>query len=81
MRARAPRTISVRIRASGSVVDRYSKRRAEYIAEAVRGVLDVQNHLSTRKGIMRELRDEIAGDAERQHHGHQGEGPLAEPTR
>jgi BON domain len=66
---------------SGSVVDRYSKRRAEHIAEAVRGVLDVQNHLSTRKGIVRELRDEIAGDAERQHHGHQGEGPRAEPGR
>lgn len=66
---------------SGSVADRYSKRRAEHIAEAVRGVVDVQNHLSVRKGIMRELRDEIAGDAERQHHGHQGEGPRAEPAR
>jgi hypothetical protein len=66
---------------SGSVVDRYSKRRAEHIAESVRGVREVHNHLSARKGIMRELRDEFAGDAERQHHGHQGEGPRAEPAR
>jgi hypothetical protein len=66
---------------SGSVVDRYSKRRAEHIAEAVRCVLDVHNHLSTRKGVMRELRDEIAGAAERQHHGHHGEGPRTEPAR
>jgi hypothetical protein len=66
---------------SGSVADRYSKRRAELIAESVRGVLDVHNHLSTRKGMLRELRDELAGDAERQHHGHQGEGPHAAPAR
>lgn len=66
---------------SGSVVDRYSKRRAEFIAESVRGVLDVHNHLSTRKGIMRDLRDEIVGEAEQQHRGHHGEGPRAEPAR
>jgi hypothetical protein len=41
----------------------------------------VHNHLSTRKGVMRELRDEIAGAAERQHHGHHGEGPRTEPAR
>jgi hypothetical protein len=66
---------------SGSVADRYGKRRAEHIAEAVRGVLDVQNHLSVRKGIVRDLRDEIVGAAEQQHHGHQGEGPRPEPAR
>jgi hypothetical protein len=66
---------------AGSVTDRYSKRRAEHIAEAVRGVIDVQNQLSTRKGIMRQLRDELAGNAEQQHHGHQGEGPHEAPAR
>ncbi|HTV21693.1 MAG TPA: BON domain-containing protein [Polyangiaceae bacterium] len=62
---------------SGDVVDRYSKRRAEHIAASVRGVIDVHNQLSARKGMMRDLRDELAGNAADQHHGHRGEGPLA----
>lgn len=66
---------------TGEVIDRYSKRRAEHIALSVRGVVDVHNHLSARKGLMRDLRDEIAGKAERQHHGHQGEGPHPAPAR
>lgn len=62
---------------SGDVSDRYTKRRAEHVAASVRGVLDVHNHLSARKGIVRELRDELAGAATEQHHGHHGEGPHA----
>jgi BON domain len=63
---------------AGSVDDRYSKRRAEHIAASVRGVIDVHNQLSARKGIMRELREQLGGEATAQHQGHQGEGPRAE---
>ena len=65
----------------GSVSDRYTKRRAEHLAASVRGVLDVHNRLSTRKGLVRDLRDELKGEAEVEHHGHQGEGPHASSSR
>jgi hypothetical protein len=66
---------------SGGISDRYSKRRAEHIAASVRGVVDVQNQLSTRKGFLRELRDELAGHAREQHQGHQGQGPHPDAAR
>ncbi len=64
---------------SGAVVDRYSKRRAEHIAASVRGVIDVHDHLSTRKGMLRELGDKLTGDGDREHHGHHGSGPHGAP--
>lgn len=63
---------------TGSVIDRYSKRRAEHIAADVRGVIDVHNHLSTRKGMLRELGDKLAGDGDQEHHGHHGSGTRSE---
>jgi hypothetical protein len=62
---------------SGTVRDRYGKRRAEQLAAAVRGVVDVHNRLSVDKGLLRELGDEVTGNAEREHHGHHGSGTRA----
>lgn len=59
---------------SGTVLDRYSKRRAEDIAASVRGVLDVRNRLSVHKGLLRELGDAIGGSADEGHQGHHGSG-------
>lgn len=64
---------------TGTVVDRYSKRRAEHIVADVRGVIDVQNRLSTRKGMLRELGDKIAGESDQEHHGHHGSGTRSAP--
>jgi hypothetical protein len=64
----------------GSVIDRYSKRRAEHLAASVRGVLDVQNRLSTQKGLWRDLGDTLAGADVEAHHGHQGSAPRRAPT-
>jgi BON domain-containing protein len=60
---------------TGSVADRFMKRRAEHIAASVRGVIDVHNRLSRRKGMLRELGATLAGDGPAEHQGHQGEGP------
>ena len=60
---------------SGSVLDRFSKRRAEDIAASVRGVIDVRNSLRVHKGLLREIGEELAGDPHAEHHGHHGEGP------
>jgi hypothetical protein len=65
---------------AGTVIDRYSKRRAEHVAESVRGVLDVHNRLSTQKGLWRELGDTLAGADLETHHGHQGAGPRRPST-
>lgn len=62
---------------AGTVIDRYCKRRAEDLAVDVRGVFDVQNHLSARRGLLRELGGKLVGDDD-QHHGHHGQGPRAE---
>jgi hypothetical protein len=62
---------------SGTVLDRYGKRHAEQLAASVRGVVDVHNHLRVNKGLLRELGDEITGNAEREHHGHHGSGTGA----
>jgi hypothetical protein len=64
----------------GTVVDRYSKRRAEHVAASVRGVLDVHDRLRTQKGLLRELGDTLAGADIEAHHGHQGAGPRRVPT-
>jgi osmotically-inducible protein OsmY len=71
--------VSGEVTLTGTVVDRYSKRRAEHVAAEVRGVIDVQNRLSTQKGVLRELGDKITGDGEQQHHGHQGSGTHGAP--
>jgi BON domain-containing protein len=60
---------------TGTVADRFMKRRAEHIAASVRGVVDVQNHLSRRKGFLRELGDKLSGEEPSEHQGHHGEGP------
>jgi BON domain-containing protein len=60
---------------TGTVADRFMKRRAEHVAASVRGVIDVQNQLTRRKGILRELGDTLAGEGDSAHHGHHGEGP------
>lgn len=65
---------------TGTVLDRYSKRRAELLAASVRGVIDVHNRLRVNKGLLRELGDEVTGNAEREHHGHQGSGTRAAGT-
>ena len=64
---------------SGTVVDRYMKRRAENIAASVRGVIDVLNQLSVQKGLLRELSDKITGGAPEEHHGHHGSGTRPSP--
>jgi BON domain len=63
----------------GTVVDRYSKHRAEQVAASVRGVLDVHNRLSAHKGLLRELGDKLSGDASDEHHGHHGSGTRVMP--
>lgn len=62
---------------AGTVADRYIRRRADHLAASVRGVIDVHNHLSVKKGMVRDLRDQFAGRAGLEHQGHQGEGPHA----
>jgi hypothetical protein len=62
---------------TGTVLDRYSKRRAELLSASVRGVLDVHNRLRVNKGLLRELGDEVTGSSERDHHGHHGSGTRA----
>jgi len=66
---------SAAVTLTGSVLDRFSKRRAEDIAASVRGVIDVRNELRVHKGLLREIGEELAGDPHAEHHGHQGEGP------
>lgn len=58
----------------GSVLDRHSKRRAENIALNVRGVTDVQNELRVQKGLLREIKEQLGGDDDSEHHGHQSSG-------
>ena len=60
---------------TGTVLDRYGKRRAEDLAASVRGVIDVRNELRVNKGLLRELGEELVGDTHAEHHGHHGEGP------
>lgn len=62
---------------SGNVPDRHGKRRAEFLSASVRGVVDVQNQLHVAKGLLRELSDTLAGEADREHHGHHGSGTRA----
>lgn len=59
----------------GTVIDRYTRRRAEHVAAQVRGVVDVQSRLRVQKGLLRELGDKLTGEDTGEHHGHQGEGP------
>jgi osmotically-inducible protein OsmY len=70
-------TITVRdgeVTLEGSVNDRRAKHRAEDIADNVRGVKDVHNRLSARKGMLQEIGDRITGKDETPH-GHAGAGP------
>jgi BON domain-containing protein len=60
----------------GTVLDRYTKRRAEQIALSVRGVIDVHNELSVQKSLLREVGDKLTGEAA-EHHGHHGSAPSA----
>jgi hypothetical protein len=62
------------------VTDRYSKHRAEDIAESVSGVREVTNHLRARKGLIQELGDKLTGDDDAQHHGHSGSGTRNSPS-
>lgn len=64
----------------GTVTDRYSKHRAEDIAESVSGVKDVSNHLRTRKSFVQELGDKLTGEDEAEHHGHSGSGTRNSPS-
>jgi hypothetical protein len=61
---------------AGRVTDRYMKRRAEHVVLSVRGVGDVQNDLSVRKSLLREVGDKLTGDGA-EHHGHHGRAPSA----
>jgi hypothetical protein len=70
-------TITVRegeVTLEGSVNDRRAKHRAEDIADNVRGVKDVHNRLSARKGMLQEIGDRITGKDETPH-GYAGAGP------
>jgi hypothetical protein len=69
--------VSGEVTLAGTVSDRYIKRRAEHIAASVRGVSDVHNRLSTKKGLLRELGDTIVGESAEEHHGHRGSGTRA----
>lgn len=66
---------SAEVTLHGSVLDRFSKRRAEDIAASVRGVIDVKNELRVHKGLLRELGEELTGQPHAEHRGHHGEGP------
>jgi hypothetical protein len=68
------------VRLEGTVVDRYSKHRAEDLVEAVSGVREVTNNLRTRKGFFQELGDKISGDDKAEHRGHSGAGPHNAPA-
>lgn len=70
-------TVTVRdgeVTLEGGVNDRRAKHRAEDIADNVRGVRDVHNRLSARKGMLQEIGDRITGKDETPH-GHAGAGP------
>jgi hypothetical protein len=76
-------SVSVRngeVTLEGTVVDRYTRRRAELIAATVRGVVDVQDRLRVQKGLLRELGDKLAGEGTDEHHGHSGAGPRSAPN-
>jgi hypothetical protein len=64
----------------GTVIDRYTRRRAELVAATVRGVVDVHDRLRVQKGLLRELGDKLAGEGTDEHHGHSGEGPHIAPN-
>jgi osmotically-inducible protein OsmY len=69
-------TVTVRdgeVTLEGTVNDRRAKHRAEDIADNVRGVKDVHNRLSARKGMLQEIGDRITGKEENAH-GHAGSG-------
>ena len=69
-------TVTVRdgeVTLEGTVNDRRAKHRAEDIADNVRGVKDVHNRLSARKGMLQEIGDRITGKDESPH-GHAGSG-------
>jgi hypothetical protein len=68
------------VRLEGTVVDRYSKHRAEDLVESVSGVRDVTNNLRTRKGFFQELGDKLSGDDKAEHRGHSGAGPHNAPS-
>jgi osmotically-inducible protein OsmY len=63
----------------GRVTDRYVKRRAEDVALSVRGALDVHNRLEAKKGLLRELGEELIGK-DGEHHGHHGSGTGTAPN-
>jgi len=68
-------TVTVRdgeVTLEGTVNDRRAKHRAEDIADNVRGVKDVHNRLSARKGVFQEIGDRITGKDDP--HGHAGSG-------
>ncbi|MEY4548441.1 MAG: hypothetical protein RL685_4636 [Pseudomonadota bacterium] len=76
-------TVSVaggEVRLEGTVIDRYSKHRAEDVVEAISGVRDVTNNLRARKGFFQELGDKISGDDKAEHRGHSGAGPHNNPA-
>jgi hypothetical protein len=66
--------VSGEVRLEGTVLDRYSKHRAEDLVEAVSGVRDIANHLRARKGFFQEMGDKLSGDDKSEHRGHAGSG-------
>jgi osmotically-inducible protein OsmY len=69
------------VRLEGTVLDRYSKHRAEDVADAVSGVRDVTNNLRTRKGFFQEVGDKLSGDDKSEHRGHAGSGTQSTPNQ
>lgn len=64
----------------GTVDDRYSKHRAEDIADAVHGVRDVHNKLKAKKGFVQEVGDRLLGREEEHEGGHSGSGTRNNPN-
>ena len=73
--------VSGEVRLEGTVLDRYSKHRAEDLAEAVSGVRDVTNNLRARKGFFQEMGDKLSGDDKSEHRGHAGSGTHNTPQQ
>jgi osmotically-inducible protein OsmY len=73
--------VSGEVRLEGTVLDRYSKHRAEDLADSVSGVRDVSNNLRTRKGFLREMGDKLIGDDRSEHRGHSGSGTHNAPQQ
>lgn len=64
----------------GTVTDRYSKHRAEDIADAVHGVRDVHNRLKAKKGFVQEVGERLLGREEEHDGGHSGSGTRNNPN-